>query len=96
MTEGPLQPDPEDAFDGETYEAGRDYPRLNKQQKRVWDAMIDGRWHTPEALEQATGDRWSSISARLRDFRKDKYGNHDVLREYWGNGQYAYKLSRDG
>ncbi|HRU06500.1 MAG TPA: SDR family oxidoreductase, partial [Candidatus Brocadiia bacterium] len=43
-------------------------------------ARITRRW-TPEQLEAATGDRWASISARLRDFRKAMHGGHTVERE---------------
>ena len=55
-----------------------DTPRLTAQLERVRAVMAGGDWWTPEQLEAATGDRWASISARLRDFRKAMYGGHTV------------------
>jgi hypothetical protein len=49
-----------------------DLPRLAAQRKRVFDLMQDARWRT--------GDPEASVSARLRDFRKTKYGGYDVER----------------
>jgi hypothetical protein len=45
-------------------------------------------------LEAATGDRWASISARLRDFRKAMHGGHTVERERVkdGGGTFRYRL----
>jgi hypothetical protein len=35
-----------------------------------------------------------TVSARVRDLRKEQYGGHDVQRRYAGNGIYEYKLFR--
>lgn len=83
---------PEKAFDGKTYEASRDFQRLGEQAKRVFKAMADGGWSTLHQLAQDTGDPEASISARLRDFRKPKWGGFTIEREYAGNGLHRYRL----
>jgi hypothetical protein len=42
--------------------------------------MIDWEWHTLSELHILTGDPEASVSARLRDLRKKKFGGYDVLR----------------
>lgn len=79
-------------FDGETYEHDRDYERLASQYGDVFRLMEDGRWRTPPELEEHTGHPWASISARLRDMRKQRFGAHTVNRRYVENGLYAYQL----
>lgn len=78
-------------FDGTTIQKG-DEERLGKQYKSVFDLMKDGIERTPEEMEEATGYRWSSINARLRDMRKPKFGSHTVLRESYGHGIFGYRL----
>ena len=80
-------------FDGETYDEALDGDRLRSQYARVWAAMADEQWHTPEELERTTGYRWASINARTRDFRKPKFGCHTIDREYVGNGLWRYRLT---
>lgn len=79
-------------FDGATYHPGRDHERLAAQYQRVFQAMADGKWWTPEQLEIATGDRWASISARIRDFRKQ---GHTVERRYVVRGLFEYRLVQE-
>jgi len=67
--------------DGHTYSHDEDYLRLNRQAKRVFDAIADGKPKTPEWLAYRTGDNWASISARLRDLRKAKFGAWQVERK---------------
>jgi hypothetical protein len=86
------QPPKEEAFDGATYVPSRDYVRLNDQQKRIFDVMRDGAWRTLEGIAKITGDPTPSISARLRDLRKEKYGGHQLDREYLADGLYRYRL----
>lgn len=78
--------------DGITYDHARDGVRLAEQHQRVWNAVKDGNWRTPKELELATGYSWASISARLRDFRKPRFGSHGVDRESRGNGLFVYRL----
>ncbi len=82
------------AFDGSTYEPYRDYARLTGQLGRVFDLMRDGNWRTIPQIAEITGGSPQSISARLRDFRKDKYGAYAVERKLIGQGLYSYRLGR--
>ena len=87
------KPDPETArFDGETYEHERDHARLAGQLMRIFRLMRDGKWRTLEEIARITGDPVPSISTRLRDFRKAKFGGHTVNRAYQGGGLHAYQL----
>lgn len=82
-------------FDGKTYEPAHDGIRLNAQLKRVYDAMSDGQWRTLPEIEAVTGDGQASISARLRDLRKPKFGEHEVSRRRRGEakrGLFEYRL----
>ncbi len=58
----------------------------------VWNCVRYGNWWTLAALEDSTGYPQASISARLRDFRKVRFGEHTVEREYRGDGVYAYRV----
>lgn len=83
-------------FDGETYDPEQDRARLTGQMLRVFDVMCDGLFRTPDEIMRATGDRSSaSITARLRDMRKDKFGGHTVHRQRRGKGSegvHEYRL----
>lgn len=57
-------------FSGRTYQAVYDRERLNAQQRRVFDLMLDEEWRTLQEIAKVTGDPEASVSARLRDFRK--------------------------
>jgi hypothetical protein len=76
-------------FDGETYDPTKDHKRLTKQLGRVQQAVSDGRWYTLSELSSITGDPEGSISARLRDLRKEKFGAFDIRKQRRGN-QFAY------
>lgn len=79
--------------DGESFVSERDEDRLNRQRDRLFNAMRDERWHTSSALVRAVGDNWASVSARVRDLRKPKFGAHLVERRYLGNGMWSYRLT---
>jgi hypothetical protein len=78
-------------FDGETYDRERDYGRLVSQLHRVQAIMADGNWHTLDELAGKTGGSPAAVSARLRDLRKPKFGGHEVIRRYLGNGLWEYR-----
>jgi hypothetical protein len=59
-------------FDGETYEPEQDRERLAGQLERVRELMLDGEWRTPAEMSAKLGAEWASISARLRDLRKER------------------------
>lgn len=80
------------AFGGATFDAERDENRLTRQKRDVWLFMKDGEWHTLPEISEATGHPEASISARLRDFRKPKFGSHTVQREYVERGLWQYRL----
>ncbi len=86
------KPSPASAFDGGTYEVDRDYLRLDCQLGKVFALMKDGRWRTIPQITEETGGSEAAISARLRDLRKKKYGEHTVLREYMDHGLFRYRL----
>lgn len=63
---------------GATFDATLDAARLGAQMARVRDLMADGRWRTLREIAQATGAPEASVSARLRDLRKERHGSHVV------------------
>ena len=85
-------------FDGETFDPALDHDRLTKQIGRVYDLMIDGKWRTLHQISEATGDPESSVSARLRDLRKDRFGGYQVSRQRSepSTGTWLYMLKRSG
>ena len=83
-------------FDGETYEPAQDKHRLNCQLRRVFDLMCDGKWRTLSAISYQVIDSEASISARLRDFRKPRFGAHTVERRRVKCGLFEYRLLAKG
>lgn len=79
-------------FGGATYDEERDGDRLRKQLGRVRRLMSDGNWRTLDQIAAHTGDPPASVSARLRDFRKGKFGGHTVHRRYDGAGLWSYRV----
>lgn len=82
-------------FDGETYDHDLDWFRLGDQLHRTADVMRDRKWRTLEEIQYVTGDMTQSISARLRDLRKVKFGRHSVLRRRRGEpkaGLWEYRV----
>lgn len=72
-------------FGGDTYEPEFDQDRLGEQSKAVYKLMSDGKWRTLGEIEALLGYPQASISARLRDYRKEKFGGHAVLRRRRGD-----------
>ena len=79
-------------FSGITYDPALDHERLSTQLNRVFDCMSDGQWHTLAELAEYSGGSEAAVSARLRDFRKDRFGGHTVERERVKKGLWRYKL----
>ena len=79
-------------FSGFTYDKTRDHDRLKKQLNEVFRLMSDSKFRTLREIELLLGYPQSSISARLRDFRKTSFGGHTVNREYVSKGLYKYQL----
>ena len=68
------------AHDGVTYDPARDARPLNRQQQAVYALMNDGKWHTLAWIARTLAFPEASVSARLRDLRKAKWGSHKVER----------------
>ena len=82
-------------FDGRTFEPKVDLKRLKSQQADVARAMADGGWHTLHALAFRTGHPEASVSARLRDLRKPRWGSNLIQRRrHLGGGLWEYRLLR--
>jgi DNA-binding Lrp family transcriptional regulator len=61
----------------------------------VYRLMVDGQWRTLAEIAEATGAPEASVSARLRDLRKRKFGGHVVARRPRGDralGLFEYQL----
>ena len=90
----------ETAFGGRTYDPSRDFIRLKGQLLRVWKVLQDHRWHTLAEIAKAASalrtdggrDSEAAVSARLRDFRKVKFGAHVLQARNEGGGLWWYRL----
>ena len=83
-------------FDGSTYEKRLDQKRLNSQAHRVFGYMRDGHWDNLRDIALAVGGSESGVSARLRDFRKPRFGGHTVERRRVECGLFEYRLVANG
>ena len=81
------------ARDGITFEYERDARRLAGQHARVLALMRDGVYRTLSEIAEHTGDPEASVSARLRDLRKPKFGSYTVERRYVRRGLHEYRLA---
>ena len=79
---------------GKTFDWRRDYARLNIQAADVWRVMTDRKWHTLADIAKRTGHPEASVSARLRDFRKRRFGGHIVHAQRVPHGRGARWLYR--
>lgn len=79
-------------FDGATFSQKRDGARLQKQLEDVRRIMLDGQAHTLEAISRKTGHPQQSVSARIRDLRKPKFGGYRVFRQHVCAGLWKYRL----
>ena len=83
-------------FDGATYEP-EDKHRLNCQLRKVFDFMrATGKWHPLSEIADAVDGSESGVSARLRDFRKARFGEHTVERRRVSGGLFEYRLVANG
>ena len=83
------------AFDGATYIPELDGVRLGSQLERVKALMSDGQWRKLNDIVAECGGNTASISARLRDLRKEKFGGHVVTSERVGSrtgGYWKYQV----
>lgn len=68
-------------------------PGAGRQLSLVWDIVRDGTWHTLSELAESLNIPEQSVSARLRDLRKDEHGGWTVRRRRNGNGKFAYRVT---
>ena len=83
-------------FDGKTYERAKDHPRLMTQLERVRYILTtptEKRW-TLRELADAIGAPEASISARIRDLRKGKFGGYEVKHNRRDGGLWEYWIER--
>jgi hypothetical protein len=84
-------------FGGETFDPEHDEARLSGQLLRVVRCMADGCWRSLDEIANKTGDPEASVSARLRDLRKEKFGSFNVERRARGDrnkGNFEYRVSK--
>lgn len=82
-------------FDGDDYDHEKDYIRLKGQMMRIYNFMKDGHWDSLKEIARHTGDPETSVSAQLRNFRKERFGGHTMNKERAGDptqGFYLYQL----
>tara|TARA_Y100000310_G_scaffold93475_2_gene90966 strand:- start:6073 stop:6459 length:387 start_codon:yes stop_codon:yes gene_type:complete len=84
---------PDGIRDGRTFQPSLDYVRLNAQMSRVVSALAEGAWRTLFEIARDTGDPEASISARIRDLRKPRFGKHTVDRRRREAGLFEYRLT---
>lgn len=83
-----------ETFDGKTFDAPRDQKRLTVQLDEVRSYMIrNPGFHSLDEIAVATGHPTASISARLRDLRKTKFGGYTIHRRLRSKGLYEYQLA---
>jgi hypothetical protein len=74
-------------FDGSTFDSVLDRVRLSNQARLVFDLMRDGQWRTLAEIVESIGcGSEAGVSARLRDFRKPRFGSLVVDRRRRGDG----------
>ena len=81
-------------FDGITINDERDNGRLQAQLTEVRLLVTNIGWWTLGEIARATGYPEASVSARLRDLRKPKFGGYTVERKYVERGLWAYRVTR--
>lgn len=81
--------------DGQSFSRKRDGARLNKQAQDVFNVMADGRWHTLSDISGKTNHPEASVSARLRDLRKPKFGGFTVERQALSKGLWQYRMGAE-
>lgn len=94
-----LPPEPEAPhvdpdFDGVTYDPALDHERLTRQLGRVWSVLSDGNWWTLREISAGSAAPEASVSARLRDLRKPKFGGYEIESRRNEGGTWEYRMVR--
>jgi hypothetical protein len=82
-------------FDGNDYVHERDSARLTGQIQRIYAEIQSGAWFTLRELAHKTGAPEASVSAQLRNLRKERFGSHNIEKMHLGNGLYTYRLIKE-
>lgn len=80
---------------GSTFDPALDRERLGRQHQAVLAFVLNTGWHTLEGIAAAVRSPEASVSARLRDFRRDGF-TVERRRVPDGNGLHEYRVSRCG
>ena len=80
-------------FDGLTFNHARDDTRLRKQLDAVRSVMMSGGWWTLAELSKKAQGSEASVSARLRDLRKTRFGGYTIDRRYVMDGVWEYHMA---
>ncbi len=86
----------EPIFDGSDYQHEFDFFRLTGQIERVRNFMNDGNWHTLSEISTITKDPHASVSAQLRNLRKERFGHYVIEKRRRGtrlSGFFEYRLA---
>lgn len=81
-------------FDGDTFDATLDGPRLTGAMERVRKVMADHQWHTLAEVAERAKCSEAGASARVRDLRKTKFGAYTVHRRRVAGGLWEYRMAR--
>ena len=82
-------------FNGPAYVPDLDHARLTGQIKRIFTFMANGSWRTLSEIATATDSPEASVSAQLRNMRKERFGGHTIIKRRRGEvkrGLFEYKL----
>ena len=78
-------------FEGATYDEALDYNRLSTQINDVLNILLDQQWHKMQDIASDISAPEPSVSAQIRNLRKEKHGGYVINRRRVGN-TYEYQL----
>lgn len=78
--------------DGVTFNRAKDRKRLDGQALAVFNVMKDGQWRTLRQIADLVRCQETSVSARLRDFRKPQFGKMVVEGQRLTDGLWRYRV----
>lgn len=75
----------------EQNEKQQEWRHTGKQQLDVYNVMKDQQWHSLEDVYRKVGGRQTSVSACIRNLRKQNYGGF-IIERAREDGEYLYRL----
>lgn len=79
-------------FNGSDYNHERDGVRLAGQALKVFNYMKDSKWRSIRDIATEINEPETSVSAQLRNLRKQSFGGHTVDKIHVGDGFWRYRL----